>query len=276
MALPSNFNGFEHLQDTIRRVQNLIVRDEFFDVGGDSFAGDISTGRASLRTACTLQDDDSADMLQMRLWLFYIILKKAKDLHPNIYGIPTTAFQASRKFKPQIELYFLEDVQDVATGYNAVAGEISFRLMNETSKSISTSQLTLLGNKIKQFFATPSFVWKKGKELYSYADWNRGYQLQQLCRNETEARRVVSSVLSIQNHNPEWKRLKLNKATNESEAFPTIPESEVILGKSRKLPRTRPIADVRFQYGALHLHGLPNPICLFDRSYTFPNPVVKV
>jgi hypothetical protein len=50
------------------------------------------------------------------------------------------------------------------------------------------------------------------------------------------------------------------------EAFPTIPGQDFIYGKTRRRPRRRPIADVRFQCALLHVHGLPNPIVLYDRS----------
>jgi hypothetical protein len=274
MALPEGFTDFEHLQDTIRLLQNRIVRDEFSDLGGDDWEPNINGGRPSLRQACTIKDSDTASMVEMRLFLYYIILRKAKDLHPAIYGIPTTGFQEQRKFKPQIMLFFQEDSNDVEPGYSPVTGEISFRIMNEETETITMSNIQNFANKVKSAFATPSFVWKKGKELYSYTDWKKGYQLQLLCRNQTEAKRVVEQVLDIQSHTPDWKKLAINTNAEPSEAFPTIPPNQTILGKSHKLPRKRPIADARFQYGLLHLHGLPNSICLVDRTGTYSNPQV--
>ncbi len=135
---------------------------------------------------------------------------------------------------------------------------------------------TTYANKVKTAFAQPSFVWKKGKELYSYTDWDKGYQLQLLCRNETEARRVVEQVLDIQSHSPNWERLRKNEAVDAASSYPTIPGTQTILGKSRKKPRRRPIADVRFQYALLHVHGLPRAITLVDRSGLFANPVVTL
>lgn len=275
MALPQGFSEFEHLQDTIRKVQNKIVKEEFSDLGDDDWEPNISTGRASLRQACTLKDEDSADMLQMRLFLYYVILRKAKDLHPAIYGIPTTSFQEQRKFKPQIMLFFQEDASDVEPGYSPVTGEISFRIMNEESDTLSMSKVQTFANKVKSAFATPSFVWRKGKELFSYTDWKKGYQLQLLCRSVTEAKTVVEQVLDIQGDSPDWKKLAINSNAEPASAYPTIPQSEHILGKTRKLPRRRPIADVRFQYALLHVHGLPNSICLVDRSGTYSNPLVN-
>ena len=270
MPLPSNFNEFEHLQDLIRLEHNKAVRAYFKNQPDD----DISTPKASLKHACSIKDQDTAAMTQMRLWLFEVTCRHAQSLQAPIYGIPTTAFQEQRKFKPQIMLFFQEDLNDVEVGYAPVTGEISFRIMDEETETINMLKINSFANKIKLAFTNPSFIWKKGKELFSYTDWKKGYQLQLLCRNETEAKRVVEQVLDIQGHAPDWKKLAINTNAEPSQAFPTIPTSQNILGKSRKLPRKRPIADVRFQYALLHVHGLTNSICLIDRTGTYSNPLV--
>jgi hypothetical protein len=66
MPLPDNFSAAEHLQDVILLTQNKIVRTEFNDVGDDNWVKDISTPRASLRLACTHEEDDSIDMTILR------------------------------------------------------------------------------------------------------------------------------------------------------------------------------------------------------------------
>jgi len=277
MPLPDNFSPAEHLQDVTLKVQNRLVKEEFSDLGDETWDADITTSRGSLRVACTHLDTDSIDMTLVRLWLFYGCLRKAKDFHPHIYGIPVTSFKELRKYKPQISLFFLEDHNDIEPGYSPITGEISFRLMNQESNSLSMSEVTNYANRIKTQFATASgFIWKKGKEMVSYTDWKKGYQLQLLCRDKAEGRRVIEQVLDIQAHTPDWKNM--NKSGNEepASAYPTIPPTEIILGKPRRLPRRRPIADVRFQYALLDLHELPNPICLVDRSHTFNRPVVEV
>jgi hypothetical protein len=100
--------------------------------------------------------------------------------------------------------------------------------------------------------------------------------LQLLVRDKTEGKRIVDKVLDIQGHSPDWK--KFNHAENEipSEAFPIVPGNQTILGKSRKKPRKRPIADVRFQYAVIKIDGLPHPITLVDRSGVFLNPLERV
>lgn len=277
MPLPTNFDDWEHFQSVLIRTQNRVVREEFRDVGDDDWDPDIATPRGSLRVACTLKDNDSTLFVILRLFLYYFVLRKARDLVHPVYGSLIEGEGTGRKYKPQITLFFQEDLQDIETGYAPVTGEISFRLMNQASDNLTESELKEYARKIKTAFTTgEGFVWKKGKELSSYTDWDKGYQLQLLVRNKAEGRRIVEQVLDIQGHSPQWEKFNHQENENPSDAYPTVPGNEFILGKSRKKPRKRPIADVRFQYAILKTFGLPNPICLVDRSGVFLNPIERV
>lgn len=271
MPLPNNFSAWEHFQSTLIQVQNRRVRDEFSDADDD----DISTPRSSLKQACILRDDDSAMLTLLRLEFFYYVLRKAQDLQTPVYGIPVPSFQEARKFRPQIQLYFQEDSEDVEPGYTPVTGEISFRLMTESAETITESEARNYANKIRTSFSSgAAFVWKKGKIMSTYTDRARGYQLQLLCRNRTEGRRVIEQILDIQGHSPDWQFMNVSENEEPTQRFPTVPSNVTIMGKSRKKPRQRPIADVRFQYALLHLHGLPHPIVLVDRTGIFQNPLI--
>ena len=277
MALPGNFSEWEHLQSVLIQAYNRAIRDEFNDVGDETWDPDITTPRGSLRVACTLKDDDSALMTTLRLMLFYLVLGQGGALQTPVYGIPIPSFQEARKFKPQIQLYFQESPHDVEDGYAPVTGEISFRLMHESTETITTAEATSLANKIRAEFATGTgYIWKKGKVLVSYTDRARGYQLQLLCRNKTEGRELIQKVLQIQGHAPDWENMNVSENEEPAAKFPTIPQTKTIMGKSRKLPRARPIADCRFQYATLHVWGLPNPITLVDRTGSRRRPLVEV
>lgn len=271
MPVPEGLSEWENLQSCLLRVQNRIVLEEFSDAADD----DISTPRSQLKRACMHRDDDSALMTSIRLDFFYIVLRKAQDYHPAIYGLPTTSFQEVRKFLPQIQLYFLEDLEDVDEGYKRVSGEISFRLMNQTAETLSEAELRSYGNKVKASFgAANGFVWKKGKVQATYFDSKRGYRLKVHCRTDTEGKRVIEQALDIQSHTPDWKYLNISQNDEVSQAYPIIPPTDVILGRTRRLPRKRPIADVRFQYAVSHIWGLPNPVVLFDRVFKFRKALV--
>ncbi|ARV63394.1 hypothetical protein BZZ01_32865 (plasmid) [Nostocales cyanobacterium HT-58-2] len=274
MSLPDGFSEFEFLQDTIKRVQNQIVHKEFSDLGDENWNPDITTGRGALRHACTLKDSDSADMLQMRLQLFYIILRKAQDLHPAIYGIPVTTFHESVEFFPQIRLFFLEDWEQVEEGYSPVEAEISFRLMHETSATMTHAKAEVFANKIRNLFASgQGFVWKKGREKWVYKDLSKGYDFRLLAWSESEAKKVIEQVLDIQGHSPDWNLLGV---AVKKKTYTTVPGTHRVYGKQRRKPRERPIAYVRFRYAELKLWGLFNDITLVDRTGFRHNPLIRV
>lgn len=274
MALPTGFSSWEHLQTTIQQVQNRIVREEFNDVGDDSWDDDITTPRGTLRVACTLKDDDSALETLNKLLLFYIVLRKASDLHPAIYGIPVTAFQESNVFFPQIRLFFLEDSSQVENTYSPVEAEVTFRLINETRETITEANAKVIANKIKNLFGTANgFTWKKGREYWTYKDLSKGYDFRVYAWNETEAKKIIEQVMDIQSHTPDWE--KYLEGTTKKKTFRTVPLSSRIYGKVRREARERPIATVRFKYAELKIHGLTNDVQLFDRTGFRHNPLVK-
>lgn len=276
MPLPSNFAPVEHLQSTILRIQNKIIAEEFRDVGDDEWQLDISTNRASLRTACTCLGNDSLSMTLARLWLFYGVMRKAQDFHPAIFGIPAMTFAETTKYFPQIQLHFLEKYEDVDEGYDQLKAQISFRLVNETSTSISKTDLTTIGNKIKQLFWTGTpFNFKKGRQLATYIDQAKGYYFQLYVFDTAQAKKVIEQVLDIQSHTPDWKLLNIHTNEEPAQAYPTIPPQKTILGKPHKQPRIRPAGTVHFRYAIAQIHGIPRPVVLYDPLKNYKNALVN-
>lgn len=273
----TNINPWEHLQDLYMKTYNKDVREEFSDAPGADIDPNSSTPRQSLKRACLIEENDTVSIALARVIYYYFVLRKGRDIQIPVYGIPAMEVQESRKFKPQCFLYFLEDYQDVDDGFSPVAGEITFRIMNHDSESITEPYLKSLANQIKSEFGQGNgFVWKKGKTNAAYTNKDNGFQLRVLCRSMAEGERVIKAALSITNIPFESDRISEINNGNPTSAYPTVPGTIRILGKTRKRPRKRPIADVRFQYALLHVHGLPNPICLVDRTGTFRNPLVKL
>lgn len=151
-------NDVELFQNFCRLQVNKEVRKFFI---GTIAENDLSTPRGLAKNICLHKDVDSMDLTIGRLIAYYFVCGGFEGT--PIYGIPTTAFQEQRKFKPQIQLYFQEDHNDVDAGYSPITGEISFRLMNQESTTLSNSEVTTYANKVKTAFAQPSFVWKKVK-----------------------------------------------------------------------------------------------------------------
>lgn len=274
--MPAPKNSWSHFVSVITQIQNRIIKEDFRDVGDDNWQPDITTQRGSLRVACTIKATDSAPIVLLRLILYYIVLRKAQDLQIPVYGIPTGALQAQRKFRPQVHLYFSQDSLDVTKGDNAVTGTISWRIMDETSETITRNKIEQTANRIKtEFGAGDGFVWRKGKELISYTDWDKGLQLQVLGVNVSEAERVIRKVLDVINTTFRPERMNLVKNQAESSRYPSTPERKNILGESVKMPHERPRADVRFRYATLSLHGKSKPIHLYDRTMQLTDCVVR-
>lgn len=273
MPLPDNFNSSEHLQFVIRTLQNRLVLEEFSDLGISLDDLSISTGRHSLRTACVIQDKDSIDIINARLNLFYFVLRKARDLQAPLYGLPVENYYDSFEFKPQVKLLFFEKDSDArASDRIPVRAEISFRLMGETAETVSQVEANELASKIKNLFASPTvFEWRKGVIKASYRQKELGYQMIITAFDEAEARRVITKVLEIQNHNPVWDNLVISETKRN---YPVVPGDTTILGKTYRKPRIRPIADVRFRKAELSLWGKDKPVLLVcDAYYVTDTPI---
>lgn len=272
--MSEQFSPWEHLQSTISSAYNKIVREEFSDTEDDD---GITTSRSSLKIACTVDDSDSAPMVSCRMMLFYFTCRKAQDLQRPVYGIPEGTFDEIRKYRPQITLHFVESYEDVdiEEGYHPVYGECSYRLMSETSESITESELNTIANRIKsEFGAGNGYIWRKGKAMLTYTDASNGFGLKIACRSESEGRAVVSKVFDVAQKTPNWKYCNYKENLEPAEAYPNNPGTDVILGQSRKTPRKRPVADVVFRYATAKIYGMPNPIVLYDKTGRYRNALV--
>jgi hypothetical protein len=179
-----------------------------------------------------------------------------------------------RKDKARVILYFLENKADVEEGYSPLDGEISFRLMNYTIKNMTMEKAIEVGKKIKSKFGKPPFVWKKGKEMLTYTHWEKGYQLQILCPDINEGKRIAEQALDIQSFSPDWEYANHITNLNPVARYPTIPDKETVLNESIRLPRERGVGRIVFQYAHLELPPLREPYLLYDATGKLPNPLV--
>lgn len=267
MAIPDNFSSFEHLQDLIRKLENKKIGKYFKNVDVDADI-DLTVPEQGLKYACTHQDNDTATMTLLRALFFYVLINTEetfKDEYPPILG-GIVSGEVQTPYTPQIKLFFKEDIVDVEDGYNALWAEISFRLVKETSQTLTEAKLAKFAKDIKAKFGKDGgYRIRKGKNKYTYLDKLNGYDFRLLLRDIPEARRIIGDVMELQSHPFDFALLDEIKRENEMEAFPTVPERKTILGKSRKMPRRRPIAQLRFAYSHIHIHGLANPLPLYNR-----------
>lgn len=274
--MPAPNNAWSHYISVITQIQNRVVREDFRDVGDDDWEPDISTPRSSLRTACTIRANDSAPLVMLRLILYYVVLRKAQDMQIPYYGMPIAESQATFRFKPQVTLYFLQSSLDYPSNKNPVTGTISFRLMDETSTSITNNRIKQIANLIKTHFggSTP-FIWKKGKLMVPYNNWEEGIAWQILSLNATQGERVIKQLLKVQGSAFESRFMNINTSAAPAQKYPQNPGNQKILGESIPKPRQRPVADVVFRYATLSIHGRAKPIHLYDRTNTLVDVVVK-
>lgn len=272
MPLPEGHSPWEHLQSVLMFTYNRLVRREFRDVGDENWDPDISTSRSSLRVACTIDENDSAIMVLIRMFFFYVVLRQASDLHPPLYTTPTDLYQSIFKFHPQVSLYFREDLEDVEEGYKPIDAVISFRLMNETSQSLSPANAQTLATKIYSIFGgrTP-YRWRKGRVKLMYKDVDRGYDLKVHAYSEAEGREVITKVLNLQNHSIDLDFLNVSERATPPAI---VPPTQYVYGESRRMPRTRPVGWVRFRYAELHIHGVDKAITLVDTTLRRGNALI--
>lgn len=201
-------------------------------------------------------------------------LLESKDVG-TIYAYTNDLNSVRRKEKPKVTLVFLEDSNynktaprnNIDEGRRRQEGVIRFRLMNETTQTFTKTNGITLGNRIKEVFGSGSgFVWNKGKTMYSYTDWEQGYQFQLLCKTEAEAKRIINAVHSLQFHTPNWKYFNTVKSDEEFIKYPEFPGNHIVMGEQLPLPKIRPLVDVRFQYAYVNLDGVKEPINLYDRT----------
>ncbi|MHC5726350.1 MAG: hypothetical protein ACYTXY_19915, partial [Nostoc sp.] len=185
--LPEGFDPFAHLKEVYMPQHNAVVRLFFSDLGSD-WKPNIATARSSLRVACTINVDDNELMIAMRHRLLFDILGWGQsnliiyngskdDIAPPVHG------------HPRIYFYFSQDVQSVVAGAKKLDAEYSFRLMKETSATITKAKLTILATLIKEFFviANVGLHFTKGKNIYSYLDLVNGYRLKIYANTEADA-----------------------------------------------------------------------------------------
>ncbi|MCU0534231.1 MAG: hypothetical protein MUD14_10090 [Hydrococcus sp. Prado102] len=259
----------------LRDAYNKEVKRWFRDVG-DTEIPDFTTGRGAVMAACLIAAGDSQNMAILKMETFRTVVQRT-HLRPHVYGIPTHDLQNEVKFQPQIILHFLQDTnRNYDSTKDPITGRISFRVTDETYKTINKAKILSLANAVKREFMTNNgYVWSKGRKMATYQHWEKGYRLQLLYFSETEVKTLIRKVLSIQDDTVQERYLNLSKNSDELTAFPGVPETETILGKVEKLPQRRPVVDVRFTHAELHVWGRHEPIILCDRTYRYRSSLVS-
>lgn len=268
MPLPEPFSDVEHCQRVVRREYNDEIREHFKDKFGESSSWDaeIETTRGQMLQALLHQDSDPLQLTLVRMQLYDFVFGKRQAIPEtiNMYDRPQEDFTR----RPEIKLYFSQSRRDIPKHQPPATGEITYRIMTETSESLTEANMQIRANKIKNLFTQPGlFIWHKGRLQYSYVDMPNGYIFRLYVTSEIEAKRIIEQVLDIETKIPNWDLLREHRSLKA----PSISvQTKRIYGKNRKVPRWRPIEDVKFRYASLKVDGIPRPIYILDCRYGVP------
>lgn len=251
----------EFFQSFVRRYVNRAIREHFRDI--DDISEDslsVDAPRQATKLLLLHKDTDPMMLTVGRLLFWWFETKGLLDDY--IYGIPSTDFEISNTYYPQVKLHFRED-KYIASNNNRrpARGEVSFRWREE---DYTTTNITALVNKIYQDFCVPVFYYQKGRILYTYTDKKLGYQFQVLADTEADAKKIISQAIGIQDtETPDW---ETNFRKHEDNKNYTTAEYVRVMGENIQKPKRRPIARVEFQYAELFIPGTTKPIVLVDRT----------
>lgn len=276
MPEPDNFSPTEQFQDVNKKIANKIIREYFKDVINLESDLDLTAPRQALLKACLHKEDDSLILTVGRNQLFEQYTSYARDRHPIVTGDLLNELSEETAYKPKITLYFKEDDDDVDPDYKSVPMEVSWRLIDKTSTTITKTELTAIANKIKTKFGSGSgYIFKKGRKIVSYRQKSSGYEFLIRARTLADGKELIRDILTMNGDSIEAGLLKLSEVDDEAEAFPYNPGTQTILGKRHPKVRKRPLVNVRFRYAYATLYGRQQPIYLYSRTHSIPDALVE-
>ena len=275
MPEPNNFSPTKQFKDVNKRIWNKLIREYFRDVSASDDNLDLTTPRQSLLKACLHKEDDSLLLTVGRMNLFLYATTYLIDRFPVVAGSLLDETDGKITYRPKITLFFRENAEDAEAGYKPVEMEVSFRLVDETTQSITQNKLTTLANKIKTQFGTgQGYLFRKGRKLVHYRQKQKGYDFYVRARELNDGKALIREVLSLNGDTLDSEILQVSEVDDELAAFPYNPGFVNILGKRKNKPRRRPMVNVRFRYAYATIHGYNKPVYLYSRSSYIPDVLV--
>lgn len=260
MVLPDDFSPAQHLLEMLLGTHNRTVQQTFIGVPD----ADLEHPLGGMKLACLLTEDDTVDMILLRLVLFWFEFKG--NLPAPLYAIPTEDYQAriSPPYRPEVKLIFREDYSPflAENKFQRAKAEISWRLINETSASMNQNKAHTIALRIKEVFATgQGFIWERGTTQVTYRDLPHGIRFSLFASSQGEAIRVIGQVLEVAEISFNEELISVCK---NNKTYPVVPATQEVYGKATKGIRRRPVTDVRFNRAELHIYGQRTPIKLVD------------
>lgn len=223
------------------------------------------TNRKKLRDYCLIQANDSITDAKLKILIFDRYAQKS-HLKPIIHGMPKTNLDETVEYLPQIYLYFNQDSQAVPSGGAAIDAYNHIRIINETRETITPAKAEALARKIANQFVVngTGFTFTKGKYLLYYRDKTINVETRVYAISEIEGTQVIKKLLELQDMVFDSDKLTISAPKKDSITNPT--GTTRIYNKTVSKQRYRPIANVRFRYATLLLHGYGRDINLVDTT----------
>ena len=258
----------EFFQSFCRRWVNRAVTEHFRDVSGnDDNSLSPSVPRQAIKRMCLHKDTDTMTLTIGRLLMWWVEARGL--LEEFIYGIPSTDFEITHTYYPQVKLHFREDRYEASSNTRRPGrSEVSFRWREA---DYTTTNINALATKIENDFARPPFSYGKGRTCWTYWDDEKGYRFTVYVQTEADAKNLISQVIGLQDTEaPDWdNRLREHKDNVNY----NLPGTIRVMGETKQKPKRRPIATVKFSYAELFIPGLTQPIVLVDRTGTKPGAI---
>lgn len=173
-----------------------------------------------------------------------------KTLTPKTTGHPSVHFYFYKRDTSTNKKYFAE--------YSYILRDfVEFEgLSTAGERVISKADIRQLAARIEQQFLpnrNSPFVLQKGREIYTYQLFNKGYHMWVPARNQTAAVDLFTRILATRPDTFDDRWMRKSQAVNPSKVYPPTPPSVTVLNRPMQLDEKHPIVDVPFRYAWIEL-----------------------
>lgn len=163
---------------------------------------------------------------------------------------------------PSVHFYFYS--QDRSTN-RVYRGEYRYSLSNivefqelavNGESIISKSDIRQLADRIEQQFLpniNSPYAIKKGREIFTYHQWNRGYYMWTPARNKESAVELFTKILATRPDTFDDRWMRKSEAVNVSKTYPATKPKVNVLNRDVELEEKHPLVEVPFRYAWIEL-----------------------
>ncbi len=256
-------SDFEQLQSVVMRTHNRLVNKSF---RGDVADDDSSTPESAMKYACTIRDNDTAAVMAVKQMLFFFGRDGASNLRPPIWTVPDYTPDVYNELRPQVILRFAEKHSDreASNRQRQKVMRVSYRLMNETTETLTQANIDAIARAIELEFPTTYFH-KTGHSKHTYIDKPKGLNFIVSYSDPGDGKALVMKFMDLLNFT--YDKENASESHKEDVQF-SAPRTIRVLGEVKNLPQRRPVARVYLDKVELNIYGNQKNILLLDRGIT--------